>query len=76
MTGVYVTDKFVNILKEKYTRNKIFYRTLELIDADYFSIVINDNVFWFELKGKVPNYILKYVRDKMHVLGYKYINEV
>ena len=76
MTGVYVTYKFVNILKKKYTRNKIFYRTLELIDADYFSIVINDNVFWFELRGKVPNYILKYVRDKMHVLGYKYINEV
>lgn len=76
MNGKYVTNKFVEILKKNYVQNKIFYRCLELIDADYISILVNDNVFWFELRGKVPNYVLNYIISKMHKLGYKYISEV
>lgn len=76
MNGKYVTNKFVEILKKKYVQNKVFYRCLELIDADYISILVNDNIFWFELRGKVPNYVLNYIISKMHKLGYKYISEV
>lgn len=76
MNGKDVTNKFVEILKKNYVQNKVFYRCLELIDLDYINILINDNIFWFELRGKVPNYVLNYIINKMHKLGYKYISEV